>query len=143
MAERTGVSERPRAAGWRVWLLWMLASTVGWVVGGVMFVPVVVLAGTALDVLVGWAVAGAVGGAVVGVWQWLVLREQSVRAGWWIVASTAGWAVAAFVYLPMVFGTMFGFGLFMGGAFAGAVGGAVVGSGSGWCCGGSWLGPAG
>ena len=66
MAERTGVSERPRAAGWRVWLLWMLASTVGWVVGGVMFVPVVVLAGTALDVLVGWAVAGAVGGAVVG-----------------------------------------------------------------------------
>ena len=29
MAERTGASERPRGVGWRIWLLWVLASVVG------------------------------------------------------------------------------------------------------------------
>ena len=127
MAERTNVGERPAVVGWRVWLLWVLASIVGWGVGGVMFVPVVLLVGMVLGTLVGWAVAGAVGGAVVGVWQWLVLRRQTVRASWWIVSSTAGWAVAAFIYIPMILGTALGFGPFVAGAFTWAVCGAVVG----------------
>ncbi len=127
MAERTGASERSRPVGWGWWLLWVLASVVGWGVGGVMSVPVALLVGTALGTSVGWAVAGAVAGAVVGVWQWLVLRRQTVRASWWIVASTAGWAVAAFVYIPVILGTVLGFGPFVAGAFTWVVCGAVVG----------------
>jgi hypothetical protein len=42
--------------------------------------------------------AGLVGGAVlygtvVGVLQWLVLRRQATRAGWWVPTSTVGWLV--------------------------------------------------
>ena len=57
--------------------------------------------------LVGGAAVGAIGGAVLGVLQWLVLRRQLARAGWWIEASTVGWAV--------------------GGAAFGLAGGAVAG----------------
>jgi hypothetical protein len=33
-------------------------------------------------------------GVVLGVLQWLVLRAHVYQAGWWIVVSTAGWALA-------------------------------------------------
>ncbi len=35
----------------------------------------------------------ALGGAVTGILQWLVLRSQVSRAGWWVLASTVGWAL--------------------------------------------------
>lgn len=37
--------------------------------------------------------AGATVGAVVGVGQWLLLRRKASQAGWWILASTLGYAV--------------------------------------------------
>ena len=83
MVEQAGATERPRAAGWRVWLLWMLASAVGWGMGGALIVPV----SLAVDSVLVLAVSG---GIVVGGLQWLVLRQQIVRAGWWIVGSTIG-----------------------------------------------------
>ena len=107
MAERTGAGERPRDVGWRLWLWWVLASVVGWGVGGVVLGPVFGVVEPAFGLLVGGAAVGAIGGAVLGVLQWLVLRRQLARAGWWIVASTVGWAV--------------------GGAAFGLVGGAVAG----------------
>ncbi|MXW75878.1 MAG: VanZ family protein [Acidimicrobiaceae bacterium] len=33
-------------------------------------------------------------GTVVGVLQWLVLRDHSAHAGWWVVVSTVGWLLA-------------------------------------------------
>ena len=107
MAERTGASERPRGVGWRLWLRWVLASVVGWGVGGVVLGPVFSVVEPAFGLLVGGAAVGAIGGAALGVLQWLVLRRQLARAGWWIVASTIGWAV--------------------GGAAFGLVGGALAG----------------
>ncbi len=93
MAERTGASERPRAAGWRVWLQWMLASTLGWAVGGAaLFLGPWMLSGLWTFTAAG-LVAGTMGGAVAGALQWLVLRGRLARAGWWIAASTVGWAV--------------------------------------------------
>ena len=59
---------------WSTWFQWVLATTLGW--------------------LLGWLIVGqlALGGAV-GIGQWLVLRrllgQQTV---WWILASTLGWA---------------------------------------------------
>jgi hypothetical protein len=120
--------------GWAVWLYWVLASTVGVVLGvavreavvGAVLVAVdraVPLAGMPMVVAVAviYAVIGAVVGAVVGVMQWVVLRRQVTRAGWWVLASTVGLAVGLVVAL----------GLAVAGAevraVAGAVAGAVVG----------------
>jgi len=37
----------------------------------------------------------ALGGLIAGVWQSRLLRSQSRNAGWWILASVAGWSLAA------------------------------------------------
>ena len=39
------------------------------------------------------AVAGALGGAVIGTLQWLVLRTRLPGARWWVAASVLAWAV--------------------------------------------------
>ena len=36
----------------------------------------------------------AIGGAVTGTLQWLVLRGQVSRAGWWVLASAVGWGLS-------------------------------------------------
>ena len=57
---------------WRWWLWWVLASTVGWAVGG--FVSGIT------NTTAGWAVLGAVYGAITGlalVWQ----RHRLTRIG--------------------------------------------------------------
>jgi hypothetical protein len=43
------------------------------------------------------AVAGALGGTVVGVAQWLVLRDRAANARWWVPASIVAWAIGAAV----------------------------------------------
>ena len=42
-----------------------------------------------------------VGGIVVGVLQWLVLRRQVARAGWWVVASIAAMAVVGVLVVAL------------------------------------------
>jgi hypothetical protein len=37
----------------------------------------------------------ALGGLIVGVWQWLILRSRFHHAAWWILASALGWSLAA------------------------------------------------
>ncbi len=65
---------------------WLLASLgAAAVVGGVVFGV------GAFDAAVGWIAGVSVFGTVVGVLQWLVLRRQIPRAGWWVLASTVGW----------------------------------------------------
>jgi hypothetical protein len=61
---------------WVFWLKWILVSTLGW------------LAGFALPGLLAAAI-----GVALGILQWLVLRSLFERAGWWILASGAGWAM--------------------------------------------------
>ena len=46
-----------------------------------------------VSVDVGWVGGVSIFGTVVGVLQWLVLRRQVPRAGWWVLASTVGWVV--------------------------------------------------
>ena len=58
-------------------------------------------------------VALAVWGAAIGTAQWLVIRGELRRAGWWMPATSAGWALAGVV----------------AGVLSGLMGGAVTGIG--------------
>ena len=103
MAERTGASDRLPPLDWWLWFWWVLANIVGWGVGGVMFFYILFIAlmgfggGAEAGAIIGRAIpgiiVGAVAGAVAGFLQWLVLRRQVKRGGWWILASAVGWAV--------------------------------------------------
>ncbi len=83
--------------GWVIWLAWVLVSTIGWMLGFIIgfvlaYVPGDLIAGALGDYLA-YGVHGSVLGAVVGLMQWLILREYVSRAGWWVLASSAGLAV--------------------------------------------------
>ncbi len=65
---------------------WMLAS-----LGAAIFVGVVVFGVGSVDADAGWVVGTGLFGAAAGVLQWLVLRREVPRAGWWVLASTLGW----------------------------------------------------
>lgn len=82
---------------------WILAGTVGMAVaGGTGYGAVVLIFGYSegLEGLgsvasaVGWMIVGAFGGAVTGIMQWRVLRRHVQGAGWWVPASTLGWALS-------------------------------------------------
>ena len=92
--ENTGISTPPEAdrAGWATWLLWVVASAVGLVLGSALervftidLSAHMLLGGGTVGVLGGLALPG---GLVIGTCQWLVLRRELDRAGWWILAST-------------------------------------------------------
>lgn len=73
-------------AEWGFGLRWVLATTVGWVVG---FAVCEALKAFVEDLFID----GAVIGISVGIMQWLALKGRVNRAGWWIVASIVGFAV--------------------------------------------------
>ena len=61
---------------WTLWLQWLAVTAFGWILGGVLL-P---------------GLAPVAGGLVIGVLQWVVLRQRLPQAGWWILASGVGWA---------------------------------------------------
>lgn len=68
---------------WKLYGWWVLFSTIGWAAGPILFF---LTAGRGSNWL-GTAL-GMVGcGAVVGLAQWLVLRLEMPRAGWWILTT--------------------------------------------------------
>lgn len=88
--------------GWRFWLWWMVASVVGsgagvllWLASGI----VLEAAGVNIDsprTVFGALFPGVVGaafGTPFGIAQWLVLRRQVGRAGWWVLATSLGYVV--------------------------------------------------
>ena len=80
------VLRRPFAPmGW-----WVVVSIVGFGAGkavGDAFVQ-------GIPPVVGYGLDGAIIGASVGIGQWLVLRRHVARAGWWVIANIAAWALA-------------------------------------------------
>lgn len=87
---------------WGFGLRWVLATTVGWVVG-------FAICEAFKAFLESITADGAVIGISVGIGQWLALKGRINRAGWWILASIIGFAA----------------GKAVGDAFAQAVPGAV------------------
>ena len=94
---------------------WVLAN-----IGAVLIVGAIVFGVGAVNADVGWVVGAGLSGTLVGVLQWLVLRGQVARAGWWVVASTLGWIAG----MPV--------GGFLGWAALGAMYGAITGVGIVW-----------
>lgn len=88
---------------WRFWIEWVLACTLA------------VLIGVLTDLLIV--------GALIGLAQWLVLRQMLPRSEWWILASILGWlgswlivetglpSIADPIIRSVVVGATFGLGL--------------------------------
>ena len=87
---------------------WLLASAVGWTVGGLF---VLLLIPVEAEVL-----AGPIFGASTGVAQWLVLRREVHWAAWWIPITTLAWTTGLSV-LP---------GILLSGMMAGVLTGIAI-----------------
>ena len=70
-------------AGW-----WVLTS-----LGAAVLFGVVVFGVGMVNADMGWVAGTGLIGTVAGVLQWLVLKQQVLRALWWVLASTVGWVV--------------------------------------------------
>ena len=85
--------------GWIDWFLWVLLTTVGWFFAYLIIyilveiIDEVVSGSSVLGTILIHFMIGACLGSMVGLMQWLYLREHVSRAGWWVLASTAGLAV--------------------------------------------------
>lgn len=53
-----------------------MVTTLGWVLGGILLPEL----------------AMVTAGVLIGILQWVVLRQHVRQAGWWILASALGWA---------------------------------------------------
>lgn len=105
-------------------LRWMIATTIGFVIGGavsgslvnaaeIRFASVTSAAIGAMALAAAEAVAFGLHGAALGSTQWFVLRNAIARPGVWIAANAVGWAAAGIV----------------SGILGGAFGGALTGVG--------------
>ncbi len=85
--------------GWGFGLMWVFLSAMGWyfgLFGGFVagIAPIELIGHTPLGEGLAVCVSAIVLGAVVGIAQWVVLRERVPGAGRWVWASIAGLAVA-------------------------------------------------
>jgi hypothetical protein len=90
---------------WTLWLQWLAVTTLGWLLGAALLPELALV----------------VAGFVIGVLQWVVLRQRLSQTGWWVLASAVGWAgggAIAIALVPPDFG-------FLTGTVLGAVGGAA------------------
>lgn len=94
------MSDRARPAfDWFLWVQWVMATTLGWIVG---------------------AALGELSiGLVVGALQWLVLRLHIRRAGWWGLVTAAAWAVT---WLPATAAVPPDLGILIGALIGAALG---------------------
>jgi hypothetical protein len=102
---------------------WALAS-----MAAVVMVGLVVFGVGVIDVDAGWVIGVALFGTIVGGLQWMVLRRQLSRAGWWVLASTAGWFAGMAAGAVATVGPPLGQHPVPGWAALGAVFGVVTGT---------------
>lgn len=99
-AQSASVNPPARMSHWRVavWLVWTLATSVGWCIGSIIVLLALAWTSGAADAFVhshiGSAFLGAAVGASVGTGQWLVLRGTGASGGprRWILPSCVSWA---------------------------------------------------
>jgi hypothetical protein len=69
-------------SGW-----WIIASTVGWALG--------LAIGVYVEVIITEQIfEGALGGTIIGLVQWAILRQNIVKAHWWILARAVSGIIA-------------------------------------------------
>jgi hypothetical protein len=103
-------SSRGRHRPWGIWLLWVLATGLGYLAAEILSVALMKRSsgGPALALVI-----GAGGLAAIGFLQWLVLRLRLRRLRWWswVLATILGQVAGTFVIglavvLPILLGTM-------------------------------------
>ncbi len=115
--------------GWGFWLQWVLASTVGLLLGFIVGFPLSFLAMDMLGERLGQSFGGIVFGIGVGVLQWLVLRRRISRAGWWVLTSAAGgYGIVQAMFLFEGYAGSLSFGELLSITGVAALGGAVTGT---------------
>ncbi len=129
----------PDRSARRVWFHWVLASTLGWT-GGTGLLLLILDMDSARRTAAGLAACGL----AVGLAQWVVLRRQIPRAGWWVASSTLGIAAAALPTYGLLRVAVYALYLLQGGQvellneavaptlLAGAVAGALFGAAAGF-----------
>lgn len=75
------------------WLRWVLASFLGFAVGG-MIGGFIMFAFHGELWILGFAFFGPIFGAAGGIVQWFVLRRYVARSGGWVLATAAGYTLA-------------------------------------------------
>jgi len=73
------------------WLQWVLATTVGISLGGIVFIIFAMLFPNVIVALAFFA--------WIGLLQWIVLRRRLPNAKWWIPTTIAGWLVGGYIGL--------------------------------------------
>jgi hypothetical protein len=87
------------AFDWGFWFYWMMATTVGWILGRLLLPNLAFIAI----------------GLSVGIMQWFVLQHRLPRAWRWILVTTLGWTLGSALILPFrAEGLEFVVGLIMG-----------------------------
>ena len=85
--------------------LWLGLSGAGWLTN-VIAVQAIVRYWSSTD-LNRWIVVETLGGAIIGTFQWLVIRHNWSRSVWWVPLNATVWAGITLVYL-IIFGPLIG-----------------------------------
>ena len=85
--------------GWGFWIVWVLASVIGFGIGSFIGIGVSYALLPAVGITEEFGIAhlimfGTMLGIASGFLQWVVLRGKVAQAGWWIAVSAAGFAIA-------------------------------------------------
>jgi hypothetical protein len=88
---------------WALWFFWIMATALGWFLGGLISSPLTLV----------------ISGSLVGIFQWLVLQGRINRPWRWIFASFCGWTIGYFISF---YGAFREFDLFDGAIIGLAVG---------------------
>lgn len=103
--------------GWALWLQWVLATTVGWIVGMALFSMLVNIlsniTGDNTGVIV-WSILGTIPGSVIGMNQWIVLNlfsfsKDEPGGKWWVIVTIFGWSISLAIVVGLGVGERIGF----------------------------------
>ncbi|MCK4820660.1 PD40 domain-containing protein, partial [bacterium] len=94
---------------WITWLLWILASTVGFCFSlAPLFILVMFLGYYSAQLSPRYSVIffiiGASGGLILGLSQWIFLRSKIQKGGIWIIATSISWGLSTFLLFPELIG---------------------------------------
>ncbi len=85
--------------------VWLALSCAGWLTN-VIVAGAIVRYWPSAD-LNRWIVIEGLGGAIIGTFQWLLLRRNWSRSVWWVPLNATAWAGITLVYL-IIFGPLIG-----------------------------------
>jgi len=95
-------------------IAWTAGWTLGWTITGI--TPEQSTSVGYAGVMLLSVLLATIGGALVGLAQWVILRRHIKQAGWWIAAMAASWGLGAIA----------GLGGLLRGAFVGGITGAML-----------------